>query len=400
MRATCKVMCECGELLSPPSSAPPPSPLPPARAPEPPVHAPPASPAPARRAAARPSPPRRAPPPSPPPPSPPTPAFPGSSSRRGPWAGSARHSSRTAAVCLLRLLQGGGRGGRARVQWRRFDRVLPRRHVRGKQHGHGAPVRGLRRHVPAEPVCRRTAQPARHRGVTIRFYDSGKQRLYTVAPLVSNPPFQSTPSVMEPLTLTLVAEVCTQPPPMPPPGGRQLSEGRPSPTTTADRPSPTATAVAAPAPPPVNCGDFHERLWCENWESCLWTASGALLHTRRPLEPGDVAVYALQGVADANEPFGIVVLREGGLPAGTAFYVTDASLQNDYSCPSGLSSFVTGSDEAGRGPSASSTSTGRLTTCRWARRSASATTRRTSASSAPPRTRRARARRQKTVSTT
>ncbi len=74
--------------------------------------------------------------------------------------------------------------------------------------------------------------------VEVQFYDSVKQRLYSVAPLVNNPPFQSTPSVLEPLVLTLAEELWGAPAPPPP-----------HPPPPAPPPGPVRMVLAWPRPP-------------------------------------------------------------------------------------------------------------------------------------------------------
>ena len=55
-----------------------------------------------------------------------------------------------------------------------------------------------------------------------------------------------------------------------------------------------------------------------------------------PLAAGDIAVTAIQGDISPTKNFGLVVLREGGLPAGTTFFVSDSGLQYDAESECGV----------------------------------------------------------------
>ena len=55
-----------------------------------------------------------------------------------------------------------------------------------------------------------------------------------------------------------------------------------------------------------------------------------------PLSAGDIAVTAIQGDISPTKNFGLVVLREGGLPVGTTFFVSDTGLQYDAESECGV----------------------------------------------------------------
>ena len=216
-----RVMCECGELLSPPSSPPPPPSSPPPPDPFPPEPSPPP-----------------APPPSPPPPSPPYPAFPGCLVPSSPWAGVSSPDCNNADYNgYFKVVDAAGAhvsNGEDSIGFYRDGTFVETSTAREPPFGDYA---GTYLHEFSLPA---NCPAGTNDDVAIQFYDAAKQRLYSVLP-----PSEFTPSdggffppsiggtITEPLVLTLVAEVCTLPPPSPP-----------------DKPPPSPDPPDIPKPPP------------------------------------------------------------------------------------------------------------------------------------------------------